>query len=92
MEARRFGLKRQSRTEVNKLTPTIAMLAVLASTIVNRVTVASGDDLYDTEGNEPEERKRLNILQCGFPRLACGQGVSRSKISGLWNTVTSFLS
>ena len=92
MEARRFGLKRKSRAEVNKLTPTIATLAALTSTIVNRVKAASSDGPCDTESNESEERQHLIFLQYGFHRLACGQGVSRSEITGLWNTVTSFLS
>ena len=83
MEARRFGLARQIRAEGKKLTATSAVLAALASTNVNRVTTASGDDAYDTEGNESNKWQRLTFLQCGSLRLACGQGVSRSKISGL---------
>ena len=91
MEARRFGLATQSRAEVKKLTATIAVLATLARTNVNRVTAASGDDAYDTEGNEPEEWQRLTFLQyVDFSCWRAVKGVSRSKVADWWNTVTSF--
>jgi len=67
------------------------VLATLASTNVNRVTAASGDEVCDTEGNEPEEWQRLTFLQyVDFSGWRAAEGVSRSKVADWWNTVTSF--
>jgi len=41
---------------------------------VDHVTAASGDDVYDTEGNEPEEWQCMNpALRHGLLLMACGR-------------------